>query len=132
MNAMRCGMIQRSLLAGAALAAVVGLTMTGAARAEEAGQPASSQQIPSVILNLANQPWSVESRDKAFTESIKRDALAPKPSALDDWEPQPDGSMRNKRSKVSIVVRNPCPPGDIEHEFALAAYNRAMSSKSRR
>jgi hypothetical protein len=24
---------------------------------------------------------------------------------------------------------NPCPPGDMEHEFALAAYNR---SKSRR
>jgi hypothetical protein len=28
-----------------------------------------------------------------------------------------------------VTVRNPCPPGDIEHEFALAAYNR---SKTRR
>jgi hypothetical protein len=40
--------------------------------------------------------------------------------------------MRNKRSGVSLIVRNPCPPGDIEHESALAAYNRAMAGKSRR
>jgi hypothetical protein len=26
-------------------------------------------------------------------------------------------------------VRNPCPPGDIEHEFALAAYNRSRSRR---
>jgi hypothetical protein len=125
-------MIARSFSAGGVLAAVVGLLMTGAARAEEAGRPAPSQQTPSVILNLMNQPGPVESREKAFNESIKRDALAPRPSALDEWEAQRDGSMRNKRSGVSIVVRNPCPPGDIEHEFALAAYNRAMAGKSRR
>jgi len=37
--------------------------------------------------------------------------------------------MRNKKTGISVTVRNPCPPGDIEHEFALAAYNR---SKTRR
>jgi len=80
-----------------------------------------------LILNLTNRP--LESRERAFSEDIKRDALAPKPSAIDEWEPQPDGSMRNKKTGFSITVRNPCPPGDMEHEFALAAYNR---SKSRR
>ena len=124
---MRC-----SLLAGGVLAAVVGLMTTGTARAEEAGQPAPSPQPPSLILNLMNQPGPVESWDKAFIESIKRDLLAPRPSPLDDWQAQPDGSMRNKRSGVSLIVRNPCPPGDIEHEFALAAYNRAIAGKSRR
>jgi hypothetical protein len=123
--------VRRDCMIGV-LAAVVGLTMTGAAWAEEAGQPAPSQQAPSVILHLMNRPAPVESRDKAFNESIKEDALAPRPSTLDAWELQPDGSMRNKRSGVSLVVRNPCPPGDIEHEFALAAYNRAMAGKSRR
>lgn len=122
----------RSFVAGGVLAAVVGLMVTGGARAEEAGQPAPPQQVPPVILNLTNQSGTIESRDKAFNESVKRDALAPRPSALDDWEPQPDGSMRNKRSGVSLVVRNPCPPGDIEHEFALAAYNRALAAKPRR
>src|SRR5439155_648806 len=100
--------------------------------AEEAGQPALPQQVPSAILNLTNQSGTIESRDKAFTESVKLDALAPRPSPLDDWEPQSDGSMRNKRSGVRLIVRNPCPPGDIEHEFALAAYNRALSAKPRR
>jgi hypothetical protein len=79
-----------------------------------------------------HQPGPIESREKAFIESIKRDLLAPQPSPLDDWVAQPDGSMRNKRSGMSVIVRNPCPPGDIEHEFALAAYNRAMAGKSRR
>jgi len=125
-------MIARSRLAGVVLAAVVGLTMTGAARSEEAGHRAPSEQTPFMILNLINESGAVESRDKAFIESIKRDALAPRLSALQEWELQPDGSMRNKRSGVSLVVRNPCPPGDIEHEFALAAYNRARAGKSRR
>ncbi len=125
-------MIERSSLTSGMLAAAVGLMMSGAARAEEAGQPAPAQQPPSVILNLINRAGLPEARDKAFTESIKRDALAPRSSALDDWEPRPDGSMRHKRTGVSLIVRNPCPPGDIEHEFALAAYNRAMAGKSRR
>jgi hypothetical protein len=74
---MRC-----SLLAGGVLAAAVGLVTTGMAPAEEAGQPALSPQPPSLILNLMNQTGPVESRDKAFTESIKRDLLAPRPSPL--------------------------------------------------
>lgn len=123
-------MIHRALLAGGILAAVV--VATGAVRAEEAGKPAPTQPTPFVILNLMNQPGTIESRDKAFTESVKRDAMAPRTTPLDDWEPQPDGSMRNKRNGLSMVVRNPCPPGDLEHEMALAAYNRVMSNKPRR
>ena len=100
----------------AGLAVPVGL---GAAEPEQKTAP--------LILNLMNRP--IESRERAYTEDIKRDALAPRPSAIDEWEPQPDGSMRNKKTGISVRVMNPCPAGDIEHEFALAAYNR---SKSRR
>jgi hypothetical protein len=114
-------MIERAL-AGGLLAVVVGLGLPAVAGA--AGETPSAS---SIILNLTNRP--LESRERAFTEDIKRDALAPKPSAMDEWEPQADGSMRNRKTGISITVRNPCPPGDIEHEFALAAYNR---SKSRR
>ena len=123
-------MTHRSLVAGGALALVI--ATTGAARAQDANKTAPVQPTPSVILNLMNQPVTPETRDKAFNESVKRDALAPRPSPLDDWEPQPDGSMRNKRSGVSMIVRNPCPPGDVEHELALAAYNQAMSRRPRR
>ena len=115
-------MIER-VLVGGALAAAVGLGLPAVAAAGAGQVPAAS----SIILDLANRP--PESRERAFSEDIKREALAPRPSAVDEWEPQPDGSMRNRKTGISITVRNPCPPGDIEHEFALAAYNR---SKSRR
>ncbi|MGH7365228.1 MAG: hypothetical protein ACREKQ_12555 [Candidatus Rokuibacteriota bacterium] len=116
------------LFLSSVLMVAAGLAWPAAAGAQEAGA-----KKPSIIFNLINRPAeSVESRDEAFNEAIKRDALAPRPSPMDEWEPQPDGSMRNKKSGVSITVRNPCPAGDIEHEFALAAYNRAMAGRSRR
>jgi hypothetical protein len=114
-------MIERAF-AGGLLAVVAGVGLPAVAGA--AGETPSAS---SIILNLTNRP--LESRERAFTEDIKRDALTPRPSAMDEWEPQADGSMRNKKTGISITVRNPCPPGDMEHEFALAAYNR---SKSRR
>jgi hypothetical protein len=117
--------IARPLIAGVLLGSV-GVGGSGVVWAQEPGAPAK----PSVIFNLINRPSdAIESREKAFNEAIKQDALAPKPSAMDEWEPQPDGSMRNRKTGITVVVRNPCPPGDIEHEFALAAYNRSRSRR---
>jgi hypothetical protein len=115
-------MIDRAWIAGGVIV-IAGLVVP--AGVGTAG-PDQKPVVP-IILELMNRP--LESRERAFSEDIKRDALAPRPSALDDWEPQPDGSMRNKKTGLSITVRNPCPPGDIEHEFALAAYNRARSRR---
>ena len=111
-------------LAGGLMIAAVGLGL-GTTRAEESSQPASV----SVILNQSAH--QVESREKAFAEAIRRDALAPAPGPFDDWELQPSGAMRNRRTGLTMIVRNPCPPGDIEHDLALAAYNRALA-KARR
>jgi hypothetical protein len=116
-------MIERALLSSV-LVVLAGLSSP--AWAQDTGAPPKA----SVIFNLINRPTDVvESRDRAFNEAIKQDALAPRPSGMDDWEPQPDGSMRNRKTGISLVVRNPCPPGDIEHEFALAAYNRSRSRR---
>jgi hypothetical protein len=104
---------------GAMVIVVAGLAVPAGVGAAEPEPKA----VAPLILNLMNRP--VESRERAYTEDIKRDALAPRPSAIDEWEPQPDGSMRNKKTGISMTVRNPCPAGDIEHEFALAAYNRS-------
>jgi hypothetical protein len=111
-------MIER-VLVGGALAVTAGLVLPVATGAGEV------PPTPSIILNLTNVNRQPESRDKAFTEEVKREALAPRPSPMDEWEPQPDGSMKNKKTGISLKVSNPCPPGDIEHEFALAAFNRA-------
>ena len=108
---------------GVVVIVVAGLAVPAGLGAAEPEQKA----VAPLILNLMNRP--VESRERAYTEDIKRDALAPRPSPMDEWEPQPDGSMRNKKTGISLTVRNPCPPGDIEHEFALAAYNRSRSRR---
>jgi hypothetical protein len=111
---------------------VAGLLLgAGIATAASAGEPVLPPSR-SILMELTNRP--LESPEQALKEAIKADAQAPgPPSALEMWEPQPDGSMRHKKTGISVVVRNPCPPGDLQHEDALAAYNRALArSKSRR
>jgi hypothetical protein len=113
-------MVERSLRA-VLLTGVLGIGTGGVAMAAEP----DLARTPSMILELINRP--VESQEQAFNRSLRSDGVAPVGPGVDAWEPQPDGSMRNKKTGFSIMVRNPCPPGDVEHEFALAAYNRAMA-----
>jgi len=113
-------MVPRTLMR-VVLAVVI---VAGAAGAVSAEDPAP-KPAPSIIMNLVNRP--LESQEQAFNQALKAEALAPAPSPVDQWEVQPDGSVRNKKTGISMIVRNPCPPGDIEHEFALAAYNRALA-----
>ena len=119
-------MSQRALVGGL-LVALMGAVTGIAGAGNEAQQPASI----STILNMNQTSGSIASWEKAFSESIKREALAPAKSTS-DWELQPDGAMKNKRTGISLIVRNPCPPGDAEHELALAAYNEQLARARRR
>jgi hypothetical protein len=117
-------MIARVLVGG--LLAVSGALWTSsAARAEDARPPSS----PPVILTLPGRP--IESSDKALSEDIRDSIRAPKPPAVNEWVLEPDGSMRNTRTGIAMVIRNVCAPGDIDHEFALAAYRKAQAGKLR-
>jgi hypothetical protein len=118
-------MIERALVGGL-LVALTGLGTLSTARAEDAHQPSP----PPVILTLPDRP--IESSNKAMTEAIRDSIQAPKPSAADEWVLQPDGSMRNTRTGLAMVIRNICAPGDMEHESALAAYKQAQSGNRRR
>jgi hypothetical protein len=118
-------MLERALVSGF-LAALTGLGMVSTARAQDTSQPSP----PPIILTLPGRP--IESADKALTESIRESIQAPKPSAVQEWVLQPDGSMRNTRTGLAMVIRNTCAPGDLDHEFALAAYRRAQAGKPRR
>ena len=60
---------------------------------------------------------------------VRRPGHHHRTGTLGTARPQPDGSMRNKKTGISVKVMNPCPAGDIEHEFALAAYNRSRSRR---
>ena len=119
------GLIERTL-AGGFLAVLTGLGMLSTAMAEDAHPPS----LPPVILTLPGRP--IESADKALTEAIRDSIQAPKPSAVQEWVLQPDGSMRNTRTGLTMVIRNICAPGDMDHEFALAAYRQAQAGKLRR
>src|SRR5437899_11285339 len=90
----RTAMIERAL-AGGLLAVVAGLGLPAVAGAAGETTPSAS----SIILNLTNRP--LESRERAFSEDIKRDALTLGPSAIDEWEPHPDGAIRNRTNGVS-------------------------------
>jgi hypothetical protein len=118
-------MIERALVGGL-LAALIGLGTLSTARAEDAHQPAP----PPIILTLPSRP--IESSEKAMTEAIRDSIQAPKPSAVQEWVLQPDGSMRNTRTGLAMAIRNVCAPGDLEHESALAAFKQAQAGKLRR
>src|SRR5262245_9884687 len=125
--ARECGIMSpmvKGALATVSAALLLGLGATGLSAEEPARRPA-----PSILMELTNRP--AESQEQAFKEAIKSEAQAPAPSPVDDWIAQPDGSMRHRKTGITMIVRNPCPPGGIDHEFALAAYNRALAARNK-
>jgi hypothetical protein len=90
---------------------LTGLALIGgsaaAAGAEELKAPISA----AMFLNMTSR---TEPRDVAFDESLKGNSGPPPVARSDEGQVQPDGSVRY--GKTTIVVRNPCPPGDIHYD----------------
>ena len=63
----------------------------------------------SMLLTITSV--TVEAREVAFDRSLKEAGPAPRPSLA---EVLPDGSV--KIDRAVITVRNPCPPGTMNHE----------------
>ena len=63
----------------------------------------------SMLLSITSVP--VEAREVAFDRSLKEAGPAPRPPLA---EVLPDGSL--KVDRAVITVRNPCPPGTMNHE----------------
>lgn len=106
----RIGTIAAVLVPLAALAPAV-------ARADEAKTPPTA----AMILSIMSQP--VERPQVAFDRSLREDrsAVAPAPAG----EVQPDGSVRYCR--VTITVKNPCPPGTAHYELRPLPGRRARN-----
>lgn len=98
--------------------------------------PATAGESPStlnqpMILNLMNRP--LETPEAAFNKELKNYA-APTTKA-EDPEVLPDGSVRyttKSGRKITVTLRNPCPPGDVEHEMAQLAAERYMAGRGPR
>jgi len=79
-----------------------------------AATPAAADEVKTpvsagMMLNILSAPSAV--RADAFDASLKDEGPAPRSS---EGEVQPDGSVRY--GKVTVSVRNPCPPGTTHYE----------------
>ena len=120
-------MIERIAVTGLVVA-MLGIGGAGTAEADEVRQQLNAP----MILNLLSRP--LESPETAFNKQLKKDAAAPVAKRLDDAEVLADGSVRygNSTRSVTVTIKNPCPPGDIEHELAAAAAARQLPGRGRR
>jgi hypothetical protein len=116
-------MIERIALGGLLVAALA-VGAAGTATAEEVRQQLNAP----MILNLLARP--LEAPEVAFNQALKKDAGAPRAARGDEPVVLPDGSLRYGRAAgLSVTIRNPCPPGDIEHEVS---YERPLPGRARR
>lgn len=93
-----------------ALAVLVasGMTVSSAAADEVKAQVSAS-----MMLNILSAPSPA--RDAAYDRSITDPGPAPR---SDEGVVQPDGSVRygSEGRGVSVIIKNPCPPGTAHYE----------------
>ena len=113
------------LVVAACLTGAGGPTGVATVAAEEVRQQLNAP----MILNLLARP--LESPEAAFNKELKNYAAVPKG---DEAEVLPDGSVRYGRGpkSLTVTIRNPCPPGDIEHEMAQLSSYRQLPGRGRR
>ena len=104
----------KGLLALAALATIV-LAVTSASADE-----AKAVVRASMLLTITSVP--VEAREVAFDRTLKEAGPASRPALA---EVLPDGSL--KMDRAVITVRNPCPPGTMNHDPAPLPGRRAKN-----
>ena len=111
----------RLVLAGATL---IGLSLLGAVPALADGPatsaPPSAPAAP-MILNILSRP--IESQEAAFRQSIR--------DAVRQGEAGPgDSTIRIGGASLTIVVKDPCPDGELFHDTALV--QRPRPGRTRR
>jgi hypothetical protein len=123
-------MMKRIAVTGLVVAAW-GLVGAGgpAGVATVAAEEVRQQLNAPMILNLLARP--LESSEAAFNKELKNYASPPKG---DEPEVLADGSVRYGRGakNLTVTIRNPCPPGDIEHEMAQLSSYRQLPGRARR
>jgi hypothetical protein len=69
-----------------------------------------------MILQMLSRP--VEKPEAVMREMLRPDATSARP-VRSEGQVMPDGSVRygSESAGMTMTLRNPCPPGDIEHEM---------------
>jgi hypothetical protein len=98
---------------GLVLAAALAWGISAPAAAEEVRQGLNAPMILQMLSRPAEKPESV------MREMLRPDAVQATPVRFDQPQVMPDGSVRygTDAASVTMTIRNPCPPGDVEHEM---------------
>jgi hypothetical protein len=122
-------MMKLVAMTGVVVAALGLAGVGGPAAAAEEGRP---QINAPMILNLTARP--LESAETAFNKELKSYSGAAAAVRNDQGEVLSDGSVRYGRGpkSVTVTIRNPCPPGDLEHELAQLSSYRELPGRARR
>ena len=83
------------------------LVLALAAGPVAAHEEAKTKIDASAILDIVAPKPNAGAANRAFDESIKRDAPT---DSKTEWKQQPDGSY--KYGNTTIIIRHDCPPGE--------------------
>ena len=110
---------------GLVLAAVLAAGFVSPAAADEVRQGLNAPMILQMLARPVEKPESV------MREMLRPDAVSAKSVRFDQPQMMPDGSARygTDGASVSMTIRNPCPPGDYEHEVML---RRSLPGRGRK
>jgi hypothetical protein len=102
---------------------VIGLVLSGA-MAAGVSVPAAADEVRQglnapMILQMLSRP--VEKPESVMREMLRPDAAQAKAVRFDQPQVMSDGSVRygTDGASVTMTIRNPCPPGDVEHEMMV-------------
>ena len=106
----------------AAVSLTVGIALPAAA--EEVRQGLNAP----MILQMLSRP--VEKPEAVMREMLRPDAPTAR-AVRSEGQVLPDGSVRygTEAAGVTMTIRNPCPPGDIEHEMLV---QRSLPGRGRK
>lgn len=115
----------RRMVIGLLLSAVLAWGISAPAAAEEIRQGLNAP----MILQMLSRP--VEKPESVMRDMLRPDAVEAKPVRFDQPQVMPDGSVRygTSAASVTMTIRNPCPPGDVEHEMMAL---RALPGRGRK
>jgi hypothetical protein len=117
--------MNRRVAIGLVFSASLTVASASPAAAEEVRQGLNAP----MILQMLSRP--VEKPESAMREMLRPDAVKATPIRFDQPQMMPDGSARygTDTASVSMMIRNPCPPGDIAHEMMV---QRSLPGRGRK
>ncbi len=92
------------------------ILLLGAAAPAAAEELRQGLNAPLILQMLSRPPDKPETIMK---EGLRRDSELSRVARPSDGQVMPDGSVRygTDSAGVSVMIKNPCPPGDIAHEM---------------